>query len=195
MRTGRASFVHDALGILAPCDSPAGSQEPGEGQGTGSTGPPEATAKVSPEGTRRHEWHWKDGRWLCVACLATARTPVPPRLGKCPGMASNLARLVQNPRKHRLHIATFADGKGVVVVCSRCGHYATSNRPTQLHKQDCVAVGGQSAFASPGAESAYRRIALGKHPKHAKGEGKVLDPCMSLEALLRTSQEPKGPPP
>jgi hypothetical protein len=136
-------------------------------------------------------------RWAAAVCRMSYDIAHggPPRLGKCPGMASNLARLVQDPRKHRLHIATFADGKGVVVVCSRCGHYATSNRPTQLHKKDCVAVGGQSAFASPGAESAYRRIVQGKHPKHAKGEGKVLDPCMFLEALRKAGQEPSGTPP
>ena len=188
--------MHDAAGLLEAEGVQATADSQAEvDPSAGSNDPPEAErlpARES-EGTRRHDWHWKDGRWLCVACLATARVPIPPRLGKCPGMASNLARLIQNPRKHRLHIATFTDGKGVVVVCSRCGHYSTSNRPNQLHKKDCVAVGGQAAYASPGAESAYRRIVLGKHPRHAKGEAKVLDPCMPLEALHKAAgQEPSG---
>ncbi len=107
-------------------------------------------------------------------------------------MATNLARLVQNPRGHTLQIATFADGKGVVVVCSRCGHYSTSNRPVELHKKDCKARLGQASFASPGAKTSYERIASGKHPKHAMGEAKVLDPCMSLEVLRRAArQEPE----
>ncbi len=129
------------------------------------------------------------GRWICTACLSTSRSGVPPRFGKCAGMSANLARLVRNPRKHTLQVATFTDGFGLVVVCSRCGHYATSNRPAQLHKEDCLAVGGQQSFASPGAKSAYERIASGMHPKHAKGETKVLDPCMALDALVRAGQE------
>ena len=108
-------------------------------------------------------------------------------------MASNLARLVQNPRGHTLQIATYADGKGVVVVCSRCGHYSTTNRPAELHKKDCKAQRGQASFASPGARISYEGIAAGKHPKHAMGEAKILDPCMSLAALRRAAgQEPEG---
>ena len=207
-RTGCASFVADVLGVLGVSGRAGGSSKPHsqelETPSAGSAGPPEAALPqeglqegAPQEGTRRHDWRWKDHRWLCIACLTTSRTAVPPRLGKCAGMATNMARLVQNPRKHKLHLATFADGKGVVVVCSRCGHYATSNRPTELHKKACVAVGGQATFASPGAESAYRRISQGKHPKHAKGDAKVLDPCMPLEALARlasSGQEPQGSP-
>ncbi len=212
-RTGRASFAYDVLGVLGvPGDGRAGSTNLLDAP-SGSTGPPEAPppgereapdgesrqARVAPptagDVQQKHDWHWQDGRWLCVACLATSRLGVPPRLSKCAGMSPNLARLVQNPRKHKLHLATFADGKGVVIVCSRCGHYATSNRPGKLHKEACAATGGQAAFASPGAKAAYERIVLGKHPKHAKGEAKVLDPCMSLEALCKVGQEPSAPPP
>jgi hypothetical protein len=198
-RTGRASFVHDVLGVLgAEGGRMPGSTAPSRGGRTvrGLRGGPSAPgARPPPTGEgapRRHEWHWKEGRWLCVSCLATSRLGVPPRLSKCAGMSPDLARLVQDPRKHKLQIATFADGKGMVLVCSRCGHYATSNRPTELHKKVCAATGGQAAFASPGAKSAYERIVLGKHPKHAKGEAKVLDPCMSLEALCKAGQEPHG---
>ena len=196
VRTGRASFTHDVLGVLesAPPPPPFLAQEL-ETPSAGSADPPEAARPQgglqAQEGPRRHDWHWQAGRWLCTACLATSRSGVPPRLGKCAGMSANLARLVRDPRKHTLQVATFADGFGMVVVCSRCGHYASSNRPSPLHKKDCLAVGGQQAFASPGAKSAYERIASGRHPKHAKGEAKVLDPCMSLDVLLRAGQEPR----
>jgi hypothetical protein len=178
-------FLEDALGPLLR--RPAQAQPAAPHLSQDRAQPP---AEEPP--TLRHEWHWQAGRWICTACLSTSRLAVPPRLGKCAGMSPNLANLVRNPRRHKLHIATFTDGKGIVVVCSRCGHYSTSNRPVKLHKEDCAAVGGQASFASPGAASAYRRVALGQHPRHAMGEAKVLDPCMSLEALLRASREPQG---
>ncbi len=81
-------------------------------------------------------------------------------------------------------MAPFSDGKGIVVICSRCGHHSTSNRLCKLHKQDCL-----GAFESDGAKHSYERVCKGIHPKYSKGTGKVLDPCMSpamLEAL------PKG---
>jgi hypothetical protein len=192
-RVGRASFLADVLDELeAPTRSRPEDSTPAAS--SSAAGPPEPRQeRGDPEGPLRHDWHWQGGRWMCTACLATSRLPVPPRGGKCAGMSSNLARLVQNPRGHRLQIATFADGKGVVVVCSQCGHYSTSNRPAELHKKDCKAKQGQASFASPGAKTAYLRIASGKHPKHAMGEAKVLDPCMSLAALLRAGgQEPQG---
>ncbi len=187
-RVGRASFVSDvldALGVPAIQDAEANSQA----AASSAAGPlePRQAREVSEE-TLRHEWHWQAGRWLCTACLTTSRLPVPSRGGKCAGMSSNLASLVQNPRGHTWQVATFADGNGVVVVCSRCGHYSTSNRPCELHKKACKAKGGQAAFASPGVEIAYERIASGKHPKHAKGEAKVLDPCMPLETLRRAAE-------
>ncbi len=194
VRTGRASFAYDVLGALGGAPRSAPVDEPGSS--SQADRPPQGP-EAPQEGTRRHDWRWKDHRWLCVACLTTARTAVPPRLGKCAGMATNLAKLVRNPMRHTLQLATFADGKGVVVVCSKCGHYATSNRPAELHKHLCKATGGQASFASPGAASAYRRIAEGKHPKHAKGEAKVLDPCMplaSLAALAQANQEPGSQP-
>ncbi len=194
VRTGRASFTADVLGALG--GAPRSAPEAERSQDS-SAAPPPRSSEAPQEGTRRHDWRWKDHRWVCVSCLTTARTAVPPRLGKCAGMATNLAKLVRNPMRHTLQLATFADGSGVVVVCSKCGHYATSNRPAELHKKLCRATGGQPAFASPGAASAYRRIAEGKHPKHAKGEAKVLDPCMPLAALAglaQTSQEPSSQP-
>ena len=194
VRTGRASFVHDALGVLeAEAASQNGVPAQAEGFQDSSAGwadPPEVIRAPRPqhateEGVRRHDWHWQAGRWICAACLTTSRSGVPPRLGKCAGMASNLASLIRNPRKHTLQIATFTDGCGVVVVCSRCGHYSTSNRPVELHKKDCVAIQGQQFCASPGAKAAYERICAGKHPRHAKGEAKILDPCMAIETLIR----------
>ena len=139
-------FLEDALGPLLQRTEPAQAAPTLSRQERAPT-----SAEDAP--TQKHEWHWQAGRWICTACLATSRLAVPPRLSKCAGMSPNLASLVRNPRRHKLHIATFTDGKGVAVVCSRCGHYATSNRPAELHKKDCKAVGGQATFASPGAES------------------------------------------
>ncbi len=178
-RAGRASFGSD---VLAGLGVPAAKEDGDHSQAAASSaaGPPEPRQEraVSDETPARHEWHWQAGRWLCTACLTTSRLPVPPRGDKCAGMASNLAKLLSGPKKHKLHLATLADGKGVVVACSRC----------ELHKKPCKATGGQAAFASSGARTAYERITTGRHPTHAKGETKVLDPWMSLEALRRASQ-------
>ncbi len=69
-----------------------------------------------------------------------------------------------------------------------------------LHKQGYKATGGQPAFAPPGARKAHERVAAGKHPKHAQGEAKVLDLCVSAKALAafarqpaHTTQEPQPP--
>ncbi len=129
-----------------------------------------------------HDWHWQAGRWLCTACLSSSRGAVP-RRDKCPGLAANVRKLLTNPRGHKLQIATFTDSFGIVVICSACGHFCTSNRAGPLHKDDCRAIRGQ-AFASPGARSAYKRVSVGKHPRHAKGDAKVLDPCFPATALL-----------
>ena len=93
--------------------------------------------------------------------------------------------LLLEPRGHKLQVATFADGVGILVICSQCGHFAASNKKGPLHKEACRAKGGQQSFQSPGAKAAYERVCMGKHPKHAKGEAKVLDPCMSAETFLR----------
>ena len=116
-----------------------------------------------------------------------------PRRGKCPGRAPNIRKLLENPRGHKLQIATFTDTFGVVVICSKCGHLCTSNRTNDLHKKACLAKGGQAVFASPGARSAYKRVCAGQHPKHAKGDAKVLEPCISADALLALARE--GAPP
>ena len=109
--------------------------------------------------------------------------------GKCPGLAANIRKILFDPKGHKLQVATFTDSFGVVVICSACGHFTASNREGQLHKKACKATGGQAAFASPGARAAYLRVAEGKHPKHAKGEAKVLDPCLSAAALLALARE------
>ncbi len=107
-----------------------------------------------------------------------------PRRQKCPGQASSLKKLLLSPQGHKIQIATFSDSFGVVAICSLCGHFTTSNRSGELHKKACKAKGGQATFASPGARAAYLRVVAGKHPKHEKGEAKVLDPCLSADALL-----------
>ena len=74
----------------------------------------------------------------------------------------------------------------MAVICSLCGHLATSNRRAELHKKDCHSRGQQ---ACPTA--AYERVCLGKqlkHPAYKHSDSKVLDPCMSADALLKLAE-------
>ncbi len=203
-RRGRgASFRSDVLAVLRRARS-GGEDPPGvraddstasgglEIQAQGafsalSAGPAEAALaqEASPPEViyERHNWRWRYGRWICGNCLARSSAPVPPR-SKFPGRASNLESLLRRPRGHQLQVAPFTDGKGLVVICSKCGHYATSNRPCQLHKKECPGV-----FGSEGAKHSYERVCRGQHPMYSKGAARVLEPCMSpamLEALART---------
>ncbi len=161
-------------------------------------GEPPHFGEVSGE-CQYHEWHWQGGRWLCVRCLASARTGVP-RRQKCPGASPSIRGLLEDPKGHKFQIATFVNGFGIVVICSGCGHFVSSNRRGPLHKNSCLAKGGQQAFASPSARAAYQRVCEGKHPTHAKyGEAKVLDACVSAAALLALArgggQPTQGPHP
>ena len=121
----------------------------------------------------------------CAQCLATSRTAIPRQIFNCPGLAANLRNLMLNPRGHKLHVATFTSGAGMVVICSRCGHFATSNRKVKLHTEKRPSTGPQEAFQSDGARAAYRRVGEGKHPAYKHGDAKVLDPCISAETLLQ----------
>ena len=153
---------------------------------------PPPPRQFEESGANKHEWHWQSGRWLCTLCLSSSRLPVP-RRDKCPGRAANIRRLLEDPKGHKLQVATFTDGFGVVVICSLCGHFSASNRAGPLHKERCKAKGGQAAFASPGARAAYLRVVKGQHPKHAKGDAKVLEPCISADALLALARERDQP--
>ncbi len=192
-RNRGASFRSDVLSGLRrvrAAAAPASSRdEPAEDGVLSQSGPAEVSDGFQTrecEGPEKHIWRWQYSRWICSSCLTTSRTAVPPR-SKCPGMATNLRSLLNSPRGHALQIATFTDCKGLVVICSKCGHHATSNRPTQLHKQVCP-----KGFGSDGARHSYQRVCRGQHPKYSKGPAKVLDPCMSpamLMALARTGAD------
>ena len=190
------SFASDVLGPWAQTEYEAQARPSAEpsrsntqalsGEGVPPPPPPPAHADGN-ENQAGHDWHWQAGRWLCTACLSSSRGAVP-RRGKCPGLAANVRKLLAEPKGHKLQIATFTDTFGMVVICSACGHYCTSNRLSSLHKDACKATQGP-AFASEGAVSAYRRVSEGKHPKHAKGDAKVLEPCFPATALLAFAQE------
>jgi hypothetical protein len=195
------SFLSDVLGPWTQSAGSSSSQGPTtDSQSQGNLGvqsradpdgPPalEPPAPIPPppplaeDAATKHEWHWQGGRWLCTLCLSSSRVSVP-RRDKCPGRAPKIRKLLEDPRGHKLQIATFTDTFGVVVICSACGHFCSSSRTTDLHKKACQAKGGQAVFASPGARQAYLRVVEGKHPTHAKGDAKVLDPCISADALL-----------
>lgn len=84
--------------------------------------PSEASrAHISGE-AKYHDRHWQGGRWLCTSCHASARMGVP-RRQKCPGNSPVIRKLLDNPRGHKLQITTFADGVGIVVICSGFGHF------------------------------------------------------------------------
>ncbi len=173
-RRSGVSFVSDVVGPLLVQPPPqAGARSSQEAEPSALEG-----RRGSSQGSYHH-WRWQAGRWLCTSCLSTSRGGVPRRVHGCPGQAPHLWDLLAKPRGHKLQIATFAGGVGIVVICSKCGHYATSGRPCKLHKESC-----KGAFESPGARSAYERVCTGRHPRHARGESKLLDPCMSSEALL-----------
>ncbi len=105
--------------IGPPPPSPA-AETANSSQNRGDPPPCDATYGES----QYHEWHWQGGRWLCVRCLASARTGVP-RRQKCPGASPSIRGLLEDPKGHRLQIATFANGFGIVVICCDCGHLLT----------------------------------------------------------------------
>ena len=99
--------------------------------------------------------------------------------------------LLQRPQGHKLQIAIFTSGAGLVVICSGCGRFTTSNRRGVLHNEVCPAKGrSQAAFQSEGARFAYRRVCEGKHPAYKQGSSKILDPCVAAETLQRLAAEP-----
>ena len=125
-----------------------------------------------------HEWTNIEGRWICKTCMSTSRAIFPPK-GRCPGLTPALAEIVRNPRGHTLQIATHTDGRGVVIICSRCGHFAASNRRnTKLHTHDCT-----YGFESDGAKYSYRRFCNRQHPTYGRGEAKVLEAAFPVAAL------------
>ena len=80
-RVGRASFVADVLDALGVPASPTFADS-SQADAAEAAGPPEPRqVRAAPEGALRHEWHWQAVRWLCTACLATARLALPPRWG------------------------------------------------------------------------------------------------------------------
>ena len=139
--------------------------------------PPEEDAPA--EG---HDWVQVQTRWTCRSCLSISRAPFPPQ-GQCPGLAPSLADLVRDPRGHTLQIAPYSDRSGVVIICSKCGHFAASKRRnTKLHTDLC-----RRRFESDGAQFAYRRVCERKHPTYSKGEARILESAFSASALVAPS--------
>ena len=192
-RSSGSSFASDVLGpMLRQQSRPTQNQESQDSSTLAPALLPSQQSELPAHrqvDVERHTWRWQVGRWLCTQCLASSRGAVPSRIYGCKGMAPNLADLLQRPRKHVLQIATFSSGAGVVVICSRCGHYATTNRPCKLHKQAC-----KNGFESQGARTAYERVSMGLHPRHAQGDTKVLDPCVAASALAQTNALNEAPP-
>ena len=193
--TDRASFLTDLLGPWREDDNKV---EPQAGKPPSSTDPiptrdggrqvePDAVERTPREAvplgasrtkeTNAHRVKGQEGRWICTNCLATSRTAIPRQIFKCPGLASNIRDLLHRPQGHRLQVATFTSGAGLVVICSACGRFTTSNRRGVLHKEPCPASSGQASFQSDGARFAYKRVCEGKHPAYKHGDSKVLKAC------------------
>jgi hypothetical protein len=149
-----------------------------EGAAPSSLDPPRAEPQPDHES---HDWGRKGDGWMCRACLAQSRAAQPPP-SRCPGFASRIRAAAADPKGHNLLYSTFSSGEpGIVVICSKCGHYATSNRP--CFQERCK--GPQSS----GAESHYDRVSKGMHPKHAQGDAKVLHPLQRLCHLLAIGED------
>ncbi len=126
-----------------------------------------------------HDWVQVNSKWTCRSCLSVSRSLFPPQ-GHCPGLAPSLADLVRDPRGHTLQIAPYSDRSGVVIICSRCGHFAASKRRnTKLHTDKC-----HRRFESDGAQFAYKRVCERKHPTYSKGEARILEPAFSASSLV-----------
>ncbi len=188
---GRMSYLADLMGPWrdkeVQQETPTASQadslraEPSE--------PPAPPPRPDPV---KHTWKWQAGRWLCTSCLATSRTAIPRQIFNCPGLSPSIRDLLRRPQGHRLQVATFTSGAGLVVICSGCGRFTTSNRRGVLHTDPCPAKrSGQAAFQSEGARWAYKRVCEGKHPSYNQGNTRVLDPCMAADALTRLAEEPQ----
>jgi rubredoxin len=144
--------------------------------------PKEAEAEVE------HDWVQTPSYWSCRNCLTRSRATFPPR-GKCLGLTPALADLVRDPRGHVLQIAPYSNGSSVILICSRCGRFAGSNRRnTKLHTETCLGV-----FGSDGARYAYKRVCERKHPTYGKGEAQILEPCLAASALVAPFRPAAGP--
>ena len=197
----RSSFRSDLLGALGGV---AVQVEPvSSGRPSAAAVPPEASARGSRtdvQDSRRsdaaeplkHRWKWQSGRWICTNCLSASRLAIPRQIFGCRGMAPNIRSLLQRPQGHKLQIATFTSGAGIVVICSGCGRFTTSNRRGVLHKEKCPSL-SQAAFQSDGARAAYRRVCEGMHPAYKEGNSRILDPCISAETLLQIAAEQTQP--
>ena len=150
---------------------------PGGPQSSQVSAPPQEDATVE-----EHEWvqvSQVSRRWACRSCMTTSRATFPPR-GKCLGLALSLADIVRDPRGHVLQIAPYSDRSSVLIICSKCGHFAGSNRRnTKLHSSPC-----RRAFGSDGAKYAYKRVCEGKHPTYSRGGAKKMEPCLDASALV-----------
>ena len=135
-----------------------------------------------PLKTELHNWRFKKDKWLCINCLSTTRKAQPDRRAKCLGYAPSLRELVADPRGHALMVSFFSDSAGMVVLCARCGAHSTSNRKCKKLHDTCK---GKSLSAGAGA--CHERLKALMHPKHEKGDAKVLEPWVPLASLIAQS--------
>ena len=102
---------------------------------------PESTPDAPPPKAQErpkegHEWSSREGTRYCKVCLSVSRALHPPTT-RCQGLALNMAQAVSRSKGHSILLAPRTDGTGIVIIWCHCGHYAASNRPTNLHKKDC----------------------------------------------------------
>ena len=112
---------------------------------------------------------------MCKCCFKRARTrqaTVARAHEECEGLAHKMAAVVAHPRGHVLAAAEDDSGRPLVA-CVRCGCWA-ERQPKVLVK----ACKGAAAPRSEGFQ-ALRRMAIRKHPQHARGN--LVGPVVALQ--------------
>ena len=129
---------------------------------------------------REHCWVWKHSRWVCRVCLTFARgaNKPAPSSSPCRGHSEAFTQLVQNPRKHVLHISNYP--LGVIFICSTCGAYSESGNLRGLGR-DC-----NLKFTSHGARHSWQRFCRRQHPNSKRGPAHCLEEFMPISALLQS---------
>ncbi len=147
--SGRLSYLSDLLGPWREREVQQEAQ-PASQPGSSRAVPSEPLAPNPKPDPVKHAWKRQAGRWLCTNCLATSRSAIPRQIFKCPGLSPSIRDLLRRPQGHKLQVATFTSGAGLVVICSGCGRFTTSNRRGALHNEPCPASrSGQAAGRRP----------------------------------------------
>ncbi len=143
-----------------------------------------ALSVLRPE-TETHAWRRRAGKWICNSCLGISHAVVPGRSVGCPGFSPRVREALHAGKGHKLMLAPFTDGNGLVVICAGCGPHMTTNRRCKLHTETC-----RPGFAgNPAAKAHWKRESDRMHPRHSEGDAKVLEPVIPWSSLAPAPHE------